>query len=38
MKKDFIALKAEVEKLDINTINNVTTTLNNLKAEVDDLD
>ena len=38
MKKDFIALKAEVEKLDINTINNVTTTLNNLKTEVDDLD
>ena len=37
MKKDFIALKAEVEKLDINTINNVTTTLNNLKTEVDDL-
>ena len=38
MKKDFIALKAEVEKLDINTLNNVTTTLNNLKTEVDDLD
>ena len=38
MKKDFIALKAEVEKLDINTINNVTTTLHNLKTEVDDLD
>ena len=38
MKKDFIALKAEVEKSDINTLNNVTTTLNNLKTEVDDLD
>ena len=38
MKKDFIALKAEVGKLDINILNNVTTTLNNLKTEVDDLD
>ena len=33
-KKDFIALKAEVEKLDIN---NVWTSLNNLKTKVDNL-
>ena len=37
-KKDFIALKAEVGKLDINKLTNVSTSLNNLKAKVDDLD
>ena len=37
-KKDFIALKAEVDKLDINKHVNVSTSLNNSKAKVDDLD
>ena len=37
-KKDFIALKAEVGKLEIEKFVNVTTSLNNLKAMVDDLD
>ena len=37
-KKDVIALKAEVEKLDINKLVNVPTKLNNLKIKVDDLD
>ena len=37
-KKDFIALNAEVDKLDINKLINVPTSLNNLKAKVDDLD
>ena len=37
-KKDFIALKAEVYKLDINKLVNVPTSLNNLKIKVDDLD
>ena len=37
-KKDFIALKAEVDKLDINKLTNVPASLNNLKTEVDDLD
>ena len=37
-KKDFIALKAEVDKLDINKLTNVPTSLNNLKTKVDDLD
>ena len=37
-KKDFIALKAEVDILDINKLTNVPTSLNNLKAKVDDLD
>ena len=37
-KKDFIALKAEVDKLDINKLVNVPTSLNNLKIKVDDLD
>ena len=36
-KKDFIALKAEVDKLDINKLVNVPTSLNNLKTKVDDL-
>ena len=38
VKKDFIALKAEVDKLDIKELVNVTTSLNNLKRKVDDLD
>ena len=37
-KKDTIALKAEVDKLEINKFVNVTTSLNNLKAMIDDLD
>ena len=37
-KKDFIALKAEVGKLDIVKLVNVPTSLNNLKTKVDDLD
>ena len=37
-KKDFIASKAEVDKLDINKLVNVPTSLNNLKTKVDDLD
>ena len=37
-EKDCVALKAEVDKLDINKLTNVPTTLNNLKKKVDDLD
>ena len=37
-EKDFIALKAEVDKLDINKLVNVPTSLSNLKTEIDDLD
>ena len=37
-KKDFIALKVEVDKLDINKLVNVPTSLNNLITKVDDLD
>ena len=37
-KKDFIALKAEVDKLDIDKSLNVPTSLNNSKTKVDDLD
>ena len=36
-KKDFIALKTEVDKLGINKLVNVLTSLNNLKTKVDDL-
>ena len=36
-KKNFIALKTEVDKLDINKLVNVSTSLNNLKTKVDDL-
>ena len=36
-KKYFIALKAEVDKLDINKLTNVPTSLNNLETIVDDL-
>ena len=37
-KTDFITLKAEVDKLDINKLVDVPTSLNNLKTKVDDLD
>ena len=37
-KKDFVALKAEVNKRDINKLTNVPTSLNNLKTKVDNLD
>ena len=37
-KKDFIALKAEVEKQDINKLADVPTSLNTLKTKIDDLD
>ena len=37
-KKEFIRLKAEVDKLDINRIVNVLNSLNSLKTTVDDLD
>ena len=37
-KNDFIALKAEIGKVDINTLSDVLTSLNNLKTKVDDLD
>ena len=37
-KKYFIALKAEVDKLDINKLINVPTSLNNLKTKIDDFD
>ena len=36
--KDFIMLKAEVDKQEINKLINVPTSLNNLKTKVDDLD
>ena len=36
-KKGFIALKTEVDKLDINKLINVSTGLNNLKTKVDEL-
>ena len=38
VKKDFIALRAEVDKLDINKLINAPTRLNNLKTNLDDLD
>ena len=37
-KKDLVALKAEVDKQDINELVNVQTSLNDLKTKVDDLD
>ena len=37
-KRDFIALKAEFDKLDIIKLVNVPTSLNNSKTKVDDLD
>ena len=36
--KDFVDFKAEVDKLDINKFVNVSTSLNNLKTKVGDLD
>ena len=36
--KDFIALKAEVNKLDINKLTNAPTSLNNTKTKIDHLD
>ena len=38
LKKNSIALKAEVDKLDVNKLVNVSTSLNNLKTKIDDLD
>ena len=38
VKKVFFALKADVDKLDINKLANVPTSSNNLKTKVDDLD
>ena len=35
IKSDFIALKAQVDKLDINKMLNVSSNLNNFKAKVD---
>ena len=37
-KKDFIALKGKVDKLDINKVTNVPTSLIILKTTVDDID
>ena len=37
-ERDFVALKAEVDKLDINKLVNVPTSLNNLKTNVGDSD
>ena len=37
-KKDFLAIKAEFDKLDIAKMINVQTSLNNLNTKVDDLD
>ena len=37
-KKYFIALKAEIDKLDINKTVNVPTSLNNLKTKLDHSD
>ena len=37
-KNDFIALKAEIAKVDINTLSDIFTSLNNSKAKLDDLD
>ena len=38
LKKNSIALKAEVDKPDVNKLVNVSTSLNNLKTKIDDLD
>ena len=37
-ENDFVALKAEIDKPDINKLTNVPTSLNILKTKVDDLD
>ena len=34
VKKDFIALKVEVDKLEINKLTNVPTSLNNIKTKL----
>ena len=36
-ENDFVALKAEIDKPDINKLTNVPTSLNILKTKVDDL-
>ena len=36
-KKIFIALRAEIDKLDINKITNFPTSLSNVKTKIDDL-
>ena len=38
LKKNSVALKAEVDKPDVNKLVNVSTSLNNLKTKIDDLD
>ena len=38
VERDFIALKAEIDKVDINKLVNVLTSLCNLKAKIDGLD
>ena len=38
VKSDFIVLKAEVNKLDVNKLFYISTNLNNVKAKVDDFD
>ena len=38
LKTNFVALKAEVDKLDIYKLFNVPNSLNNLKTKVDNLD
>ena len=37
-KNDFVSLKVEVDKLDINKLGNIQTSLSILKIKVDDLD
>ena len=37
-KTDFITLKAEADKIDINKLVNVPTSLNDLKTKINDLD
>ena len=37
-KRELTALKCKVDKLDVNKLVNVPTSLNNLKTKVDDLD
>ena len=37
-KNEFVALKAEDDKRDINKVTNVPTSLNNVKTKVNDLD
>ena len=37
-KKDYITVKSEVDKLDINTLVNIPTSLNDSRTKVDGLD